>query len=632
MSWLKLGRWLCVGLVGMTGAAACGGRGSLPSEPLEGDAGEPSFGGGGANGGTKGNGGKGGGSKGGSAGVAGVAGMGGAPACKPGTSVCRDNGVAACSSSGTMGKTRPCAKGQTCVEQASKATCVVAPVCQPGTTQCDASGTQVERCAVDGASLTTIADCSERGQRCVGGACQSLMCQPNQAYCDKNTLRLCAPDGKSSSLLLTCGAKQYCDAATLSCEAGLCAPNQPACNGTIATTCNANGSGYVAGGTNCSLLRDRQCVSGACLCAPSLADCDGVVRNGCEINVTKDPDNCGTCDVACSSNHVASRSCSGSCDGTCAAGYEDCNGDKLSDGCETSIAADAKNCGGCGVPCSTNHVSPHCSKGTCDGKCAAGFQDCNDSKLKDGCETDLLNDPNNCGKCGLFCSTNHVAMPSCTSGTCSGTCSQGFADCNMDRLGDGCETDLLNDASNCGACGVTCASGDSCANGKCRTLLTFSGIAQNLSTSLLAGWSQCYAETYGQSLTSIADVQKLCSGSLVMLACRTKGSSTLQLAAYAPRGDVFFDTGGGGSNTAHDANGVGWYYNSRYSWGFAPQGDPITRSSCDIEDSTIKGGVDGDKRLCWHTQDDKIAGGWRCGRSDNLNADLSFERVMFTAN
>jgi len=627
MSWLKLGRWVCVGLIGVTSAVACGGRGNLPYEPLEGDAGDRSFGGSAGSGGTKGSGGK---AVGGKGGGAGVAGTGGAPACKPGTTVCQKNGIAACSNAGTFGAPKPCAKGQTCVESGGRAGCT-SQLCKPNQTQCDPTGTQVEICSVDGSSLTTLTDCSARGQRCVGGECQSLMCQPNQAFCVGNTLRICSPDGKDSGALLTCVDDQYCDAATLSCQSGLCAPNQPVCNGTVATVCNANGSDYGAGGTNCSLLPDRQCVLGSCLCAPNSADCDGVVRNGCEIDVGSDPDNCGTCGLACSSNHVAIRTCDGACNGTCAAGYANCNGSMLKDGCETSIAANLENCGSCGAVCSTNHITPSCVQGTCDGQCAANFDDCNGTKLKDGCETDLRTDAVHCGKCGVTCSNNNVDSPRCSRGVCDGTCSKGFDDCNLDRQLDGCETDVLNDSANCGKCGVTCADGEACTAGKCGSLLTFSGVAQGLSTALLTGWSQCYVEAYGEAKTPVADVQKACSGSLVMLACRAKGSSTLQLAAYAPRADVFFDTGSGGNDMPHAANGVGWYYSPRYSWGFAPQGAAITRSSCDIEDSTIKSGVDGDKRLCWHTQQDRIAGGWRCGRNDNLNADTSFERVMFTA-
>jgi len=41
---------------------------------------------------------------------------------------------------------------------------------------------------------------------------------------------------------------------------------------------------------------------------------------------------------------------------------------------------------------------------------------------------------------------------------------------------------------------------------------------------------------------------------------------------------VLFDTRE--SDIPHDANGVGWYYGDNESWGFAKQGDAITRSSC----------------------------------------------------
>jgi hypothetical protein len=116
-----------------------------------------------------------------------------------------------------------------------------------------------------------------------------------------------------------------------------------------------------------------------------------------------------------------------------------------------------------------------------------------------------------------------------------------------------------------------------------------------------------------------------------MMACRPKGSSTLQLAAYAPIADVMFDTGT--SDTPHNANNVGWYFYGSESWGFAPAGDTIERITCDVQDSSIgaSGGVDGDKRLCWHTSSDSLQGGWRCGKNDTLNASTDFERLLFTA-
>jgi hypothetical protein len=58
-------------------------------------------------------------------------------------------------------------------------------------------------------------------------------------------------------------------------------PDRPACNQLIATTCNADGSGYLAGGVDCA-TSGQICAAGACtdlLCAPSTRYCDlGTVR------------------------------------------------------------------------------------------------------------------------------------------------------------------------------------------------------------------------------------------------------------------------------------------------------------------------------------------------------------------
>jgi hypothetical protein len=115
------------------------------------------------------------------------------------------------------------------------------------------------------------------------------------------------------------------------------------------------------------------------------------------------------------------------------------------------------------------------------------------------------------------------------------------------------------------------------------------------------------------------------------MGCRQLGSSTLLVAAWAPRSDVLFDTGTG--NVPHNANNVGWYYNSSYSWGFAPQGDVITRNSCDTTASSFDGfsGADPTKRLCWHTGGGLINGGWRCGSNDSLNGNPSYERLVYHA-
>ena len=80
---------------------------------------------------------------------------------------------------------------------------------------------------------------------------------------------------------------------------------------------------------------------------------------------------------------------------------------------------------------------------------------------------------------------------------------------------------------------------------------------------------------------------------------------------------------------AKQSNGVGWYYNGNYSWGFAPEGDTINRNQCDVVDSSFGVGIDGDKRLCWHTLNNALNSGWRCGRADSLNSSSAYERVIF---
>ncbi len=129
---------------------------------------------------------------------------------------------------------------------------------------------------------------------------------------------------------------------------------------------------------------------------------------------------------------------------------------------------DVNACGGCGLACSNNHITTTmCTGGTCNGTCDAGFADCDANKQTNGCETNTGSDTSNCGGCGLTCSTNHMATDVCTGGTCNGTCAAGFADCNNNKQTDGCEVNLNADTGNCGACGHACTAGQACTNGTC---------------------------------------------------------------------------------------------------------------------------------------------------------------------
>ena len=156
-----------------------------------------------------------------------------------------------------------------------------------------------------------------------------------------------------------------------------------------------------------------------------------------------------------------------------------------------------------------------------------------------------------------------------------------------------------------------------------------SGVQTNVPVAQLTGWTPCSQGLYSAGGASIAGLLASCSKAKLLLACRPGGGGALAVLAMAPRGDVTFDTGS--SNQPHDANGVGWYFSTDWSWGFAPQGDAVTRSSCDTTASSFDGfaGAHKDQRLCWHTGGSSLAVGWRCGATDSLNGDVGWERLVY---
>jgi len=389
--------------------------------------------------------------------------------CPAGTSECVSNAVNLCRASGNGYDATSCLSRETCVEEGIAAACMPW-VCTAGVTECDVAHDSLVTCSADGLTITDEVDCTANGEICYSGTCQDLECVPSLNYCDGETIRLCSSDGLSSTLVQTCGSGQFCDDTTVSCLTQICTPDQPWCNGALAQVCNSRGSGSTGPGTNCAGISGHECVAGECVCQANRLDCDNDEGNGCEVNSSTDVDNCGACDNACSSNHVPTPSCSAStCNGACQAGYTDCNADKRTDGCETHTDTDVANCGACGRTCSSSQVaSVTCAGGVCNGTCTSGYADCNSNKQTDGCETDTLTNPNSCGGCTNNCSSNHVQTRTCSGGSCNGTCATGYDDCNNDKLTDGCESDVRYDEANCGACGNDCAAGESCVQGTCQ--------------------------------------------------------------------------------------------------------------------------------------------------------------------
>lgn len=331
---------------------------------------------------------------------------------------------------------------------------------------------------------TTNAGCAEgsvcQDGTCVGDCSTGQPCATGQSCCDRTCIDTATDPSNCGGCGVACSTNNV---ATPECAAGSCAgsctPGFEDCNGDklgdgceVDTRTNPDHCGACGNACSKENVAGVTCEEGACAgaCVQPWADCNNdLLGDGCETNIESNPSNCGGCGVACSQSHVAAACAMGMCDGACEAGFADCNGDKLGDGCETNVASDPMHCGACGVACSNDNISAACTAGVCAGACAAGFADCNGDKLADGCETNIASDAANCGACGDSCSQNEVTA-SCVGGACSGACAPGFADCDSDKLTNGCETEIESNAQDCGGCGNVCSAAGvtpACAGGVC---------------------------------------------------------------------------------------------------------------------------------------------------------------------
>ncbi|OJY18329.1 MAG: hypothetical protein BGO98_31765 [Myxococcales bacterium 68-20] len=195
----------------------------------------------------------------------------------------------------------------------------------------------------------------------------------------------------------------------------------------------------------------------------------------CTTNLQTDLNNCGACGKKCAFPdeeivRPGSFSCTnGECFLQCPALMGDCNG-LLEDGCEAFLLTPA-NCGACGIACKEGEI---CWKGACG--CPPGYAQCgNECKQLD-------RDVDNCSACGSKCEPSDVApgawpcgegvLPPqfgavCSNSSCGLGCTKGHFDCNNDMCGDGCETYVMKDPKNCGACGHACLPEQECVGGIC---------------------------------------------------------------------------------------------------------------------------------------------------------------------
>ncbi len=298
-----------------------------------------------------------------------------------------------------------------------------------------------------------------------------------------------------------CGAKTYCNADGACADGCKNDTDCPAPTGDAGVDADNPDAQVV--GLSCDTTvhmcvgckADSNCPSGF-LCTLS----DGICRPGCTeahgcqtgrdccsgkcIDTTKTVDNCGGCGTACPTPANTTMKCEkdsttgkGVCKvASCTAGWADCNASTTggaADGCEQDIFTKLDNCGGCGTACTIANGTGVCEGGVCKvATCNTGFGNC-DGRNDTGCEQELKTVAH-CGACNTACAPANAAGD-CSDGTCKiGTCNAGFGNCDVSSGGgdgNGCETNLNTDASNCNTCGNVCPSSGgtpACVAGACK--------------------------------------------------------------------------------------------------------------------------------------------------------------------
>jgi len=170
-------------------------------------------------------------------------------------------------------------------------------------------------------------------------------------------------------------------------------------------------------------------------------NCEGPLAECCPEGSVCDGTRCVCPDglVACDGNLLNGCNCEG-----CLLPNVECDGSPETF-CETNVSNDPANCGACGASCPSLPADvPEvegivCEMGQCVLACEADFADC-DGVPETGCEVNTDTDSRHCGGCGITCTGFEV----CEDGACE------------------CARGTLGTRLNCSECGDTCTSGRDC--------------------------------------------------------------------------------------------------------------------------------------------------------------------------
>ena len=315
--------------------------------------------------------------------------------------------------------------------------------CDPGLVCADGSCTQTcgelalchERC-VD--VMSDPENCGACDMACDAGyACEQGNCVLGctKVDCDGECVDTSIDPANCGACGSVCGLGEVCDQGVC---AAFCGPGVEECFGSCTNT-GSDPANCGACGNVCSV--EEVCSEGACtvVCGPGVEQCGGSCTD-----TSTDPVNCGDCGVECDPGLVCSQ---GACVLACSGGSTQCGNFCV------DTSNDPQNCGDCGTVCSHDEV---CVGGIC-ANCPAGMEQC------DGACVDTSSSVQHCGGCGNACPHSGHGDAECAAGECEVECDPGWADCD----GNGyCESRLTLDG-NCGACGVTCPSGQTCESGTC---------------------------------------------------------------------------------------------------------------------------------------------------------------------
>jgi hypothetical protein len=472
-----------------------------------------------------------------------------------------------------------------------------------GQTACSNTQSDPDNCGSCGTACAA-------NQVCLQGTC-TLGCTAGTTLCGSSCADLQVDPTNCGACGTACKAGQVCS--TGQCQTG-CAGMTTLCGSTCVDT-HVDPANCGSCGTACGA--GKLCNAGKCAstCSPAQTACTTDAGALYCANTQQDNANCGACGNACAAGDVCAA---GKCASTCGAGQTFCADDGGGNGAYcANTQTDNANCGTCGNTCSVGEV---CTAGKCAIECGGldggGEALCTPDGGVPYC-ANTSTDNANCGMCGNVCDAGQV----CTAGTCA--CAPGLTQCPTDA-GIAC-VNTGSDNGNCGGCGKACMGGLVCVNGTCSSLYLPFGVQTNVPLAQLAGWTQCFTDTYNIAITT-PNITSVCTGGHLLFGCLKNGATSLTVMAAGLTSDVEFPTGNTqcSQNNVHTANGVEWYFDNNFSVGFAPAGDTVSLCQCDVASAP-----DPDKRLCWHTIN--AAGGYRCGSTTGLNADPTWTRVVYSA-